>query len=183
MRRAHRHVCDRQQSVRCAVWNYGCQSHLQHFERISRVSWAGASWHACVLLEGRGRTLECMCNMQSTHTCTWKCIGHSDRTSIVILRGCSLIAPLMPFHIVYLLAQPFTMSLSKYRASKKARVCPITAPTKTMGMPEKEYTAPPARVRMEEGKNTAAHSTRLQRPQLTELHNTPLLQKLPDILC
>lgn len=60
------------------------------------------------------------------------------RTSMVILRGWSLIAPLMPFHTVYVAAQPFTMSLSKYRASKNASVWPKHAPTQTIGMPENE---------------------------------------------
>lgn len=87
--------------------------------------------------------------------------GRADaggRTSMVIFRGCALIAPLTPFQTVYLLAQPITKSLNKYLASKNASVWPKHAPSQTMGIPAKPYTAPPASVRIELGKNTAAHS-------------------------
>lgn len=46
-------------------------------------------------------------------------------------------AAFMPFQTAYLEAQPFTKSNSKYRAKKKAMLCPKQADTHTMGIPAK----------------------------------------------
>ena len=63
--------------------------------------------------------------------------------------------------MAYLLPHVDTQSRKRYREMKNEPVWPRHALSQTIGMPQKWKIAPPASVRIELGKNSAAHAIRL----------------------